>query len=134
MRLNRRQNVLEIFYANPYTGDTRPLITEKNDRYISEDFLDAFTFLSDGKFVVNSERNGWSHLYLYDKQGFELGQITKGNFDVTDFYGYDDSKKVFYYQAAAESPLRREVYFISLDGKKSGKVSTLNWNQQCGFQ
>jgi dipeptidyl-peptidase 4 len=133
MRLNRRQNVLEIFYANPYTGDTRPLITEKNDRYISEDFLDAFTFLSDGKFVVNSERNGWSHLYLYDKQGFELGQITKGNFDVTDFYGYDDSKKVFYYQAAAESPLRREVYFISLDGKKSGKVSTLTGTNSVVF-
>lgn len=124
MRLNRRQNVLDVLYANPYTGDTRPVITEKNDRYISEDFLDAFTFLDDGKFVINSERDGWSHLYLYDRQGFEQGQLTKGKFDVTGFYGYDPVKKVFYYQAAAESPLRREVYFISQDGKKSGKIST----------
>ncbi len=123
MRLNRFQNVIDIFYANPYTGDTRPLLTEKNERYISEDFLDAFTFLDNGNFVIQSERNGWSHLYLYDKQGFELGQITKGDFDVTDFYGYDESKKVFYYQAAAESPLRREVYFISQDGEKHGKIS-----------
>ena len=123
MRLNRRQNIMDIFYANPYTGDTRPLITEKNDRYISENFLDAFTFLENGNFVTLSERDGWSHLYLYDRQGFELGQITKGDFDVTDFYGYDESKKLFYYQAAAESPLRREVYFISQDGKKAGKVS-----------
>ncbi len=133
MRLNRRQNKMDMFYANPFTGDTRPLITEKNDRYVSEDFLDAFTWLDDGRFVINSERNGWSHLYLYDKQGFEQAQITKGNFDVTDFYGYDAAKKVFYYQAAAESPLRREVYFVSLDGKKSGKLSTLEGTNRFVF-
>ncbi|QGY46916.1 alpha/beta fold hydrolase [Maribellus comscasis] len=133
MRLNRRQNQMDIFLANPYTGDSRPLITEKNDRYISEDFLDAFTFLDNGNFVIISERNGWSHIYLYDRQGFELGQITDGEFDVTDFYGYDESKKVFYYQAAAESPLRREVYFISQDKKKSGKISQLEGTNSVVF-
>lgn len=133
MRLNRRQNVLDILLANPYTGDTRPLITEKNERYISEDFLDAFTFLDNGSFVVKSERNGWSHLYLYDKQGYEQGQITKGNFDVTDFYGFDPVKKLWYYQAATESPLRREVCFISQDGKKSGKLSTLKGTNRVTF-
>lgn len=133
MRLNRQQNILDVFYANPYTGDIRPLMTENNNRYISPDFFDDFTFLSDGKFVVNSERNGWSHLYLYDKQGFELGQITKGDFDVTDFYGYDAAKKVFYYQAAAESPLRRETYFVSSDGKTAGKISTLAGTNSAAF-
>jgi dipeptidyl-peptidase-4 len=133
MRLNRRQNQLDMLLANPYTGDTRPLLTEKNDRYVDENFLDDFTFLDDGNFVITSERDGWSHLYLYDKQGFELGQLTKGKFDVTDFYGYDASKKVYYYQAAAESPLRREVYFISQDGKKQGKISTLEGTNQVVF-
>ncbi len=133
MRFNRRQNVLDMLLANPFTGDTRPLITEKNDRYIDESFLDAFTFLDNGSFVVISERDGWSHLYLYDKQGFAQGQLTKGKFDVTDFYGYDASKKVYYYQAAAESPLRREVYFISQDGKKSGKISTLSGTNKVVF-
>ncbi len=123
MRLNRRQNQLDILYANPYTGDTRPVMTEKEDKYISEEFLDAFAYLDDGKFVVKSERDGWSHLYLYDQQGFEIAQLTRGNFDVTDFYGYDDSKKLFYYQAAKESPLGREIYFTSQDGKKQGKLS-----------
>ncbi len=123
MRLNRHQNKLDILYANPYTGDSRPFITEKNDRFIDESFLDDFNYLENGNFVVISERNGWSHLYLYDKQGFELAQLTEGNFDVTKFYGYDAVKKVYYYQAAAESPLRREVYFISQDKKKKGKIS-----------
>jgi dipeptidyl-peptidase 4 len=125
MRLNRNQNKMDVLYANPYTGDSRSFITEKNDRYIDESFPDDFTYLDNGNFVLTSERNGWSQLYLYDNQGFELAQLTDGEFDVTDFYGYDSVKKIYYYQAAAESPLRREVYFISQDKKKKGKVSKL---------
>jgi dipeptidyl-peptidase 4 len=124
MRMNRRQNQLDVLYANPFTGESRPIFSEKNDRFIDESFLDDFTYLDDGRFIVNSERNGWSHLYLYDRLGFLQGQLTKGDYDVTNFYGYDPSQKLFYYQAAVESPLRREVYFVSLDGKKQGKIST----------
>ncbi len=133
MRLNRHQNNLDVMYANPYTGDSRILFTEKNQRYIDENFMDAFTYLKDGKFVITSERDGWSHLYLYDKSGFEIKQLTKGNFDVTQFYGYDEAKGIFYYQAAAESPLRREVYFVSLDEKKKGKLSTLEGTNDADF-
>ena len=118
-KFNRRQNNLDILLANPFTGDSRPFITEKNERYVSESFLDDFIFLPDNKYVVlNSERDGFSHLYLYDRQGFEVKQLTKGDFDVTDFYGFDAKRKLFYYQAAKETPMQREVYFVSLDGKK----------------
>lgn len=133
MRLNRLQNQMDILYANPYTGETHEIFTEKNKRYISEDFLDAFTYLENGNFVVLSERNGWSHLYLYDKQGVEIAQLTDGKFDVTEFYGYDAEKKVYYYQAAAESPLRREVYFISQDKKLKGKLSTMEGTNRAVF-
>ncbi|MDX8339707.1 S9 family peptidase [Draconibacterium sp. IB214405] len=133
MRLNRHQNQMDILYANPYTGDSRNFLTEKNDRYIAENFLDAFTYLDNGNFVVQSERDGWSHLYLYDKQGFEIAQLTEGEFDVTDFYGYDAEKKLYYYQAAAESPLRREVYFVSQDKEEKGKLSTLEGTNSAVF-
>ncbi|MFW6310201.1 MAG: DPP IV N-terminal domain-containing protein, partial [Prolixibacteraceae bacterium] len=133
MRMNRRQNQLDLLYANPYTGDTRLILTEKNDKYISEEFLDAFTYLDDGRFIIKSERDGWSHLYLYDKLGFEIAQLTKGEFDVTDFYGFDERKKFFYYQAAKESPLTREVYFTDAEGKKQGKLSTLEGTNNAVF-
>lgn len=123
-RLNRRQNQIDVLFANPYTGDTRVFYTEKNDRYLGEDFLDDFIFLPDNDyFVVNSERDGYSHLYLYDRQGFKVRQLTEGNFDVTDFYGFDSKKKIFYYQAAKKSPMQREIYYTSLDGKKQGILS-----------
>ena len=139
MRLNRRQNELRVLLANPFTGDSRLFYTEKNERYIAEEFLDDFIFLpSNDYFIVNSERNGYSHLYLYNRQGFPVRQLTDGKFDVTGFYGFDNKKKIFYYQAAKESPLRREVYFTSLDGKKQGKLSgnegTNNAEFSSGFQ
>jgi dipeptidyl-peptidase-4 len=133
MRLNRLQNNLDVLYANPFTGDSRPFFTEKNKRYIDESFLDNMFYLEDGKFVITSERDGWSHLYLFDNNGFEIKQLTKGKFDVTKFYGYDNVRKVFYYQAAAESPLGREVNFISQDEKKKGKISKLQGTNDVVF-
>ena len=133
MRVNRLQNKLDVLYANPYTGDSRQFFTEKNKRYIDENFYDNFVFLEDGKFVINSERDGWSHLYLFDNNAFELAQLTKGKFDVTKFYGFDKVRNVYYYQAAAESPLRREVYFTSQDGKKKGKISTQQGTNNVDF-
>jgi dipeptidyl-peptidase-4 len=134
MKVNRLQNKLDIVLTNPFTGDTRAFFTEKNKRYICEDFYDDFIFLPDNKnIVLNSERDGYSHLYLYDRQGFEVKKLSIGDFDVTDFYGFDPVKKVFYYQAAKESPLRREVYFVSLDGKKSGKLSTGTGTNEAEF-
>jgi dipeptidyl-peptidase 4 len=124
MRLNRHQNEVELLYVNPYTGDTRPIMKEKNKYYIDEDYFKQFTFLDDNEsFVVLSERDGWSHLYLYQNSGYSVKKITAGAFDVTAFYGYDKVKKVFYYQAAKKSPLQREVYSISLDGKKESCLS-----------
>lgn len=133
MRLNRQQNKLDILYANPFTGDSRVVFTEKNKRFIDESFLDNMFYFEDGKFIITSERDGWSHLYLYDNNGFEIAQITKGKFDVTKYYGFDNVKKLFYYQAAAESPLRREVYFISQDGKRKGKISTMQGTSEVIF-
>ncbi len=133
-RLNRRQNKIDVLLANPFTGDSRPFLSEKNDRYVSEEFLDDFIFLPDNKyFVLNSERDGFSHLYLYDRQGFEVKQLTSGEFDVTDFYGYDAKRKLFYYQAAKESPMQREIYYTSLDGKKFGKLSTQEGTNRAVF-
>ena len=55
--------------------------------------------------------------------GYEVRQLTSGDYDVTKFYGFDPKKKLFYYQAAKESPMQREIYYVSLDGKKQGKLS-----------
>ena len=133
-RMNRLQNKCELLLANPNTGDTRLIYTEKNNRYIETDFLDNFQFLEDNKnFVVLSEQNGFKHLYLYDLSGVKVKLLTEGNYDVIKFYGYDPVRKFFYYQAAAVVPMQREVYGISFDKKKKVMLSTQSGTNNVDF-
>lgn len=133
LKMNRLQNRGDLLYANSYSGDTRLIYTEKNKRYIETDFLDNLQFLPDDKsFVILSEQDGYKHLYLYDNSGVKVKQLTSGKFDVIKYYGYDSVNKTFYYQAAAVSPLQREVYGVSLDPKKKIPLTTVMLSTKSG--
>ena len=132
-KMNRLQNKLDLLFANSYTGDTRQIFTEKNKRYLETDYLDNFQFLPDDKsFVVLSEKDGYKHLYLYDTGGVKIRQLTEGKFDVIKFYGFDPLAKTFYYQAAAVSPMQREVYGVTYDPKKKIPLITRKLSVQNG--
>ena len=134
LRMNRLQNKLELLFANSYTGDTRLIFTEKNKRYIETDFLDNLQFLPDDKsFVLLSEQDGYKHLYLYDAGGVKIRQLTTGKYDVLQYYGFDPATKMFYYQAAAVSPMQREVYGVSIDLKKKILLSTQKGTNDADF-
>lgn len=129
-RLNRHQNELELLLADPETGKTSRLLYEKSKYYISEELYDDLVFLEGGKqFVWASEKDGWKHLYLYDMNGREVRQLTKGQWEVDAFYGVDEKNGRLYYQAAEKSPLERQVYSIGLDGKdKQVLAGAAGWN------
>ena len=124
MRLNRHQNKLDMLIANPSTGQSKTIYSEENKYFIDEPQYEGVQFLADQKhFCLTSERDGWNHIYLYDMDGKLVRQVTSGNWDVTDFLGYDAATKQFFYVSAESSPLRRDVYSISLDGKKKLKLT-----------
>ncbi|MCB9081934.1 MAG: S9 family peptidase [Lewinellaceae bacterium] len=127
-RLNRHQNELELLLADATTGDTRRLLRETNPAYI--DLHDNLTFLANGQeFLWTSEADGWNHLYLYDMNGKLVRQLTKGNWEVTDFYGVDEANGVLYYQAAENSPLERQVYQLGLNGRNKVELAEEpGWN------
>ncbi|MCQ2375587.1 MAG: DPP IV N-terminal domain-containing protein [Salinivirgaceae bacterium] len=124
-RLNRLQNHLEMLYANADNGKTEVFYSEKNDRYIDEILFDNLTFNADGsKFLFTNEQNGWVHIYLYNADGTLINQVTNGNFDVTEFYGYDEGTQTIYYQSAEPKPSQRTVYSIKTDGSAKKQLST----------
>jgi dipeptidyl-peptidase-4 len=87
--------------------------------------LDNIIFLPDGKhFIYVGEDDGYNHIYLYSMNGIKVRQLTKGQWDVTSFEGYDDKNKLVYYTSAQDSPLRRHVYSVSIDGKKTQKLTS----------
>ncbi|HDR89794.1 MAG TPA: S9 family peptidase [Bacteroidetes bacterium] len=134
IRMNRLQNRLDIMLAVPRTGYSQVVYTEKNERYISEVSDDYLTFLPDGKrFLIYSEKDGYNHFYLYDLNGNLLNQVTRGEWDVHNLLCLDERRDMLYYTASEESPLRRDVYRIRLDGKRKEKLSTMPGTNRAVF-
>lgn len=124
--MNRLQNELKLWRVDAKTGSSTLLYTEKAEAYIEID--DDIRFLSDGSFIWTSEMSGYNHIYHVSKKG-KMKQLTKGEWDVTEFYGIDETSNTLFYQSAEENPVERAVYSISLKGKKKKKLSPLKgWN------
>lgn len=120
-RLNRLQNHLDVLLLNATNGENETIYSEDNDYYI--DITDNLTFINNNKqFIISSEKDGYNHIYLYNIDGSLNKQLSSGNWDVTEVYGYDENKKRVFYQSAESSPLNRDLYFITLKGKKT-KIS-----------
>ena len=134
IRENRLQNHIEILITNTEDSSSKVIYEEKNKYYIERIDDSYMSMTDDGNyFIINSEKDGWNHLYLYDINGTFINRITKGNWDVTDFIGLDSKAKTLYYQSAEESPLNRTVYSIKLDGSKKKKLSTKIGSNKADF-
>ena len=120
--LNRHQDRMDIYMANPRSTEARLVVRDEVKNYIGEHATGQMHFF-DGGFAMTSERDGWNHIYQYDLNGVLKRQVTKGEFAVTDFYGYDPKSQTFYYASTQESPLRRTVYKADSKGKVT-KLST----------
>lgn len=119
--MNRHQNTQRLLLADPISGQCSVLREETNPYYID---LHDVVFLSDGSgFILQSEKSGYNHLYRYDMSGKQVAALTKGKWDVTNFYGVDEKNGKLYYQAASNNPLSRELYETTLTGKKNRKIS-----------
>ncbi|MDR1698460.1 MAG: S9 family peptidase, partial [Prevotellaceae bacterium] len=116
--LNRFQNTLSLYFANPASTVASLALQEKSDSFVDYRILDFLTFLPENKFVIASERDGFRHLYLYAVNGTQEKQLTSGNWEVTKFLGYNAAKKTFYYQSNEVNPLQRDIYSLNTSGKK----------------
>ena len=91
-RLNRVQNRLDLLLADPVTGASSLLLREQDPYWV--DVADSYRFLEDGKRLLwSSAREGYRHFYLYSIDGKLLHTITRGDWEVTDLAGVDESSK-----------------------------------------
>ena len=120
--LNRHQDNLDLIFVDGTTGTAKVVLNEKDKAYV--DVTDNLTFLKDNSFIWTSEKDGFNHIYLYDKSGKLKNQVTKGKWEVTSYYGFDEKTKTVFYQSVENGSTVRDVYKISLDGKKKAKLSS----------
>ncbi|HYE95366.1 MAG TPA: S9 family peptidase [Rubricoccaceae bacterium] len=126
IRLNRDQNKMDLLYGDPRTMEVRTILHEENDSYLevetgfSDVAMGTVTFLRDGEhFILRSDRDGYSHLYLYENDGTLVGQVTQGAWDVTDFHGVDERNGLVYFTATKDDPRERHLYRIGLPGTRA---------------
>src|SRR5713226_990177 len=121
-RLNRAQNTLDLLIANAATGKIRTALSEQDPNWVN--VSDDLYFFKDGKrFLWSSERTGYRHFYLYDLGGKLLGQITKGEWEVTSLNAVKESKGTVYFTATEKSPLERHLYRVGVDGSGFARIS-----------
>lgn len=125
--LNRHQDNLEIYMANPRSTECKMILRDKAPKYITEKAYSDVQFYGN-YFVLQSERDGYNHLYLYNTNGSLLKQVTKGKFNVTSFYGYDEATGAFYYASNQDSPMRTAVYCTASNGKTTKLTPQLGQN------
>jgi len=114
-RLNRWQNKLELFAADPATGKTRLLLTDEDPCYIDEQT--ELIFLKDNlRFLWTSERSGWREIYLYDLTGKLLKQLTNAKLPVRSIQGVDEARGWVYFGGLESNGTESHGYKVRLDG------------------
>ena len=118
--VNREQNHMDLKAYDPATGDyIKTLFSEHNDKYIEPQWPMRFIPGRDKEFVWQTRRDGYTHLYRYNVDGKLLGQITRGEWEITDFLGFADGGKTIVYSSTQLSPIDRVIASVSIDGRKA---------------
>jgi dipeptidyl-peptidase 4 len=120
--LNRHQNNLDLHFVDASSGKTTVVLNEKDKAYV--DITDNLTFLKDNSFIWTSEKDGFNHIYHYDKNGKLKKQITSGKWEVTNYYGFNEKSGIIYYQSVENGSINRDVYSIKIDGKGKTRLSS----------
>lgn len=118
---NRHQNELDLVFVDTSNNTSKLVLQETDAAYV--DVTDNLTFLKNNSFFWTSEKDGWNHIYQYDRNGKLLNQVTKGPWEVTAYYGFDENTGRVYYQSTENGSINRDVYSILPSGKNKVRLT-----------
>ena len=124
LTLNRDQTKMVVYTANPKSTVAHPFYEEQSNKYyVDYQLFDEWQWLSDGRVVVVSEKEGYNQVYMYSSQGIEQKKLTKEERDVMQVYGYDEKLQTLYYQAAP-TPMTRHAYAMNVKKNTTTQLTT----------
>jgi len=131
--LNRHQNHLK-YHLIDVTGKKpvhKIFYEEKSDTYVEID--NNLLILKDGNTILRtSEADGFNHIYKLTFDG-QSTQITKGTWDVIEFYGIDETSNFIYYASAEKSPIYKSIYKVKIDGSSKKSLSLETGTNEAEF-
>ena len=132
MTLNRNQNRFDMYFVNPRTTVAKLILREENKYFVDSELLNTIHFLPN-RFTYVSEKDGFSHIYIYGYTGTLQKQLTTGQFDITNLLAVDPQTGTVFYEAADESPLRRNIYKVNIDKGQPQKLSSRTGYNSASF-
>lgn len=129
--LNRHQNNLDLIFVNAEDNSSEVVLNETDKAYV--DITDNLTFLEDNSFIWTSEKDGWNHIYHYDEKGKLIDQVTEGEWEVTNYYGYDKKAKRIYFQSTENGSVNRDIFSIKPNGKSKMRLTERDGTNSADF-
>ena len=118
IELNRDQNHAQLVRYNAADGKKDAvLFDETDDKYTEPMMPIQFLPWDSKKFVYASRKDGWLQFYLYDTTGRQIRQLTKGEFEVMDFVGFNPSKKTLIYTSNEADIIGKDTYSVDMNGR-----------------
>ncbi|WP_027127117.1 S9 family peptidase [Gelidibacter mesophilus] len=128
---NRHQNELDLWMIKAKSMSSDLILAEKDKAYI--DVTDNLTFLKDNSFIWTSEMDGYNHIYHYSNYGKLINQVTKGPWEVTNYYGFDEKNNIVFYQSVENGSINRDVYSININGKNKSRLTQKEGTNSADF-
>lgn len=123
--LNRYQDHLKVFMANPLSTVCQQVIDDQVDKYIKEETFEE-ALITDQHIVLTSERSGYNSIYVYNLNG-QLQRTIQQNV-VTSVYGYDEMTGDVFFAALPDGPLNQKVFVAHKNGKTECLTPKDGWN------
>lgn len=122
--LNRGQDTMLLNKYNTQNGKlVKTCFTETNPKYVEPQ--NPLFFIDNNRFVYQSRRDGYNHLYLYTTDGELLSQLTQGKWEVNQILGINNQQNTLFFLSAEDNPLERQIYSFDLETNVKTKVSTV---------
>ncbi len=129
IELNRDQNHGSLDEYDVLTGEKlRTLFTEDNDKYFEPLHPIQFLPWDETKFVYQTRKDGYNHIYIYNVSGKLVKQLTTGNFEVFDILGFNKSQKTILYTSNEKDPLQQNVFSVDMKGKRTLLGDATGWH------
>lgn len=120
--MNRQQDTLIIYSLDLETGKKKEIYLEHQTSWI--DWFESIDFLKGNKdFILKSDKDGWTHLYLYSMDGILMNRITEGKWNVSDVLLVDEENDLIYFTAKKEASTSTDFYKVKLDGKAMTRLT-----------
>ena len=126
--MNRHQDQLRIYMANPLSTVCKLAIEDKVEKYIKEEVLDDVQ-ITENHILLPSDRDGYNHLYLYNLNGQLLRQIVNDKYVVNTVYGYDEKTGDTYFAANPTGATEQQVMVAHQNGKIETLSKKAGWNE-----